>query len=134
MRTEHENKNKDVSRMDSPHDSEDARTAPAVAPNAHTPGPWYVERKYESGCTIAIMRDWSKSAVALAVHGPSAWIHREGSGPQTIEANARLIAGAPDLLDALKVILELASDVLSNPKYDGIVSDARYAIAKAEGR
>lgn len=123
----------DVARMDSPHDSEDARTAPAVAPNAHTPGPWRAALTDDKG-----PREGEFELACLEHHIFGTNIYAPGEyysdNLAEHEANARLIAAAPDLLDALKVILELASDVLSNPKYDGIVSDARYAIAKAEGR
>lgn len=79
--------------------------------SAHTPSPWYVERKYEGSCTVAIMRDWSKSDVALAVHGPQNWIHVEGVGPDTIEANAHLIAAAPELYDEAKRLRKLLDDL-----------------------
>jgi hypothetical protein len=56
--------------------------------SAHTPGPWTVDR-------IAVLDEFSK-AVALAV-------------PRSMEyctyANARLIAAAPELLEALKAAL-----------------------------
>ena len=62
----------------------------------HTPGPWSLNTQYadievrgpaESGVLIAVMSPWG-----IAAEGPS---------PQA--ANARLIAAAPELLEALLV-------------------------------
>jgi hypothetical protein len=54
---------------------------------------------------------------------------------QPVEANARLIAGAPDLLAALKWALDNLSmpTHLSDPEYGLHYQAARAAIAKAEG-
>ena len=78
-----------------------------------TPGEWYVERKYDGGCTVAIMRDWSKQNVALGVHGPNAWIHQHGIGPHTVEANAEFIAAAP------RLVRELLSAILASGTRQG---------------
>jgi hypothetical protein len=48
-------------------------------------------------------------------------------------ANARLIAAAPELLEALQGIIEIGKRDLSNPKYDGFFTTARAAIARATG-
>lgn len=48
------------------------------------------------------------------------------------EANARLIAAAPDLLAALKAMLNRYGDKTEHPFCDASIS-ARAAIAKAEG-
>lgn len=50
------------------------------------------------------------------------------------EANASLIAAAPELLAALEGLISIGKRDLSNPKYDGYFEAARAAIAKAEGR
>jgi hypothetical protein len=47
-----------------------------------------------------------------------------------LDADRRLIAAAPDLLDALKTLLFAADDSQS---YDAALVSARAAIAKAEG-
>jgi hypothetical protein len=57
----------------------------------------------------------------------------QGIDERTAEANARLIAAAPDLLDALRTIVEYGPQ--SGMKADApMLIAARAAIAKAEGR
>ena len=87
--------------------------------SAHTPGPW--------------------RAVGHAIYGPFTPLGREAIGAvvcstTTINrprhlADARLIAAAPDLLEALKNAARIMEtfDV-------GVDRDIRAAIAKAEGR
>ncbi len=104
----------------------------------HTPGPW--------------VADWTRA-------GKTAWkvVGADGRGVSTVlvsqdrpaaekEANARLIAAAPDLLEAAKdvtAMLELFADELRiKESADGIsrqsddafrkLADLRAAIAKAE--
>lgn len=86
--------------------------------NTHTPGPWEaLNRGYKHHVT-------SQDAGAF---------YAEICGPHH-EANARLIAAAPDLLAALQIcakeLRKISSNVLMNPAYQ----KARAAIAKAEGR
>jgi hypothetical protein len=89
----------------------------------HTPGPWVAEFSEavsvldgERGrvCTI----NWLKGPYGAFGRKPDA----EG------EANARLIAAAPDLLAALKAVVAIADR--KTDEFDL----ARAAIAKAEGR
>lgn len=90
--------------------------------SAHTPGPWEVHRLPQgdfSEPSIAIYGDGGRRAVAL-IHSAT-----------RAEANARLIAAAPELLAALEGILEIGKRDMSNPKYDEYFSAARTAIAKA---
>lgn len=82
-----------------------------------TPGPWRVG---DAGATV---------------FGPPTG----NPSPETIANvrradNARLIAAAPELLAALRGILEIGKRDMSNPKYDGYFATASDAIAKAEGR
>jgi hypothetical protein len=129
----------------------------AAAETKHTPGPWVVEK----GTTVI----WSRNAydegtnnvgciVARAAQ-PVSW---KGSRPTADEqdANARLIAAAPDLFEALEEYLA-ADDAMAafllgaDPKALGemewrgqhserstrrrnATTAARAAIAKAEGR
>jgi len=92
----------------------------------HTPGPWHVANvgwiASERGTICAMY------AMKTGLHGEDI----EG------EANARLIAAAPDLLDALKAAqeeLRLIRMKDTNAVYDVLCrSQISAAIAKAEGR
>ena len=86
----------------------------------HTKGPWRVQRQNPSPTT----GEWMISG---AKPGYLAEVRDCGSGD--VQANARLIAAAPDLLEALlRVLRDVASDGL-----DGWEDQARAAIAKATG-
>lgn len=81
--------------------------------SAHTPGPWQV-RKIDPR-SVAIPDEHGK----LIVLAPS-------------EADARLIAAAPDLLAALEEIVE-AADGSGWDQIDATLKKQRAAIAKARG-
>jgi hypothetical protein len=101
--------------------------------HTHTPEPW----------TCAEMNDWDGAHV-IDKHGriiadcqgcdiPGA--HGE-VGTDEAKANARLIAAAPDLLDALKTCLSELNQLafLANDKLaKGAIKEGIAAIAKAEG-
>jgi hypothetical protein len=83
--------------------------------STHTPGPWAVHR---DGYTITGNRAFIATCIAV---------------PNETAANARLIAAAPDLLDALDRIrkdLQRMSDGYS-ADLDVMVDVARAAVAKA---
>jgi hypothetical protein len=91
--------------------------------NKHTPGPWEIEPNAGKGAWIS--NDFGWAALAL------------GNDHDNARANARLIAAAPDLLEALTA---LANGVDFNIKNGSCPLDlgvrlkkARAAIAKAEG-
>lgn len=87
--------------------------------------------------------------MSKAKHTPGPWdenngrVFRGNSGSICIltdqhsfveyRANARLIAAAPELLEALQSIIEIGKRNTENPKYDGYYDAARAAIAKATG-
>jgi len=79
----------------------------------HTPGPWEINEQY------IIAR--SKRGLRTICQ----W------GSYTDEPDARLIAAAPDLLKALKVLVALHGN---GPGDSVSMDNARAAIAKAEGR
>lgn len=85
--------------------------------SAHTPGPWTARKHTDT-------KGWTVSAgnsIASVKPRPEA------------EANARLIAAAPELLEALKEIREACcSGMGSLPAAD--IKRAQAAIEKAEGR
>lgn len=88
----------------------------------HTPGPWFVGDKRGVWVGPVVMADDGKRGVAFVV-GES-------------DANARLLAAAPDLLAALKAHIpwKLAGQPDEPPQGWGIWQDAIDAINKAEGR
>ena len=93
----------------------------------HTIGPWMI-----SGTRwrpIAAVRAGNKKAVAHF-----SWMTANALGPTETAANARLIAAAPDLLEALVGCLEVLEDrPESGRNARDPVAKARAAIAKAVG-
>lgn len=88
-------------------------------PTKHTPGPWELlpgvaehEIKSQDGDYIAYVVGHSWGAISS----------EQG------DANARLIAAAPDLLEELRAI-----ERFNTPLPCGLLEQARAAIAKAEG-
>ena len=94
---------------------------------SHTPGPWIVEdsrklRKKKLRSSLLM--------VVAAKGGMPGLIVNQGSVTPTDEANARLIAAAPDLLEALeRAVPEIA--VVGIPD---LLEQVRAAIAKARGQ
>ncbi|MCD9005201.1 hypothetical protein LDO31_02930 [Luteimonas sp. XNQY3] len=95
--------------------------------SAHTPGPWqYVATEYPRGWLIEA-RDGTYTIAVV----------RDGSGSVANEANARLIAAAPELLEAL-ILLEREMVASGNAKaadygWKPAIEKTRAAIAKATG-
>lgn len=96
----------------------------------HTPGPWVFHTqphgdRIEGGRNHSIQNN---SGVVILFDPP-------GSETDTFEANARLIAAAPDMLSALKEITDLCKTQPANPFLaDNMDRIAITAIAKAESR
>ena len=86
----------------------------------HTPGPWRVLRMVEPIGYAEFQVAWSDDGelVCDVVYE---------------EADARLIAFAPELLVALKNMVSLASPYFTDGPQRVAISEARAAIAKAEG-
>jgi hypothetical protein len=91
-----------------------------MADPKHTPGPWWAGERAPKhlGSVIAIMSSGTKVATGVA----HAWT----------EADAALIAAAPELLAALKALDPHLDHIPGG--IGGEIDDARAAIAKAEGR
>src|SRR5438105_8386535 len=105
----------------------------------HTPGPWIVNELTRRGGSGLyrwhISTEEGRDAEVIAtVPAPGVDTSHDLSDP-VAEANAYLIAAAPDLLAALQVLVNLAShpliDVSGLPAYAERLEDARAAIAKA---
>ena len=92
----------------------------------HTPGPWTMHPRFDDGAEVRSLASVAWCSVA-STHG--------ASGSQIIDvaearANARLIAAAPDLLEALERLFRWGSWPSEEHKQD--MELARTAIAKAK--
>lgn len=104
----------------------------------HTPGPWKLERDelhYGSLSTVVAGEKSKKFPGYQMIVGVGGF-----AGVDEQEANARLIASAPELLEALRDMFELAEGAMRSANRDGAeydvedcLKEARHAIAKAEG-
>lgn len=99
-----------------------AKTAIGDAPATHTPGPW----------TARPRRTGDSWWVEAPIEGGRLGYLAECVGRNASEANALLVAAAPDLLQALRDVLEMIDHEI--PVSVGSLGKARAAIAKAEGR
>ena len=89
----------------------------------HTPGPWFVDHEF----TGDVYSEGPRYEIATA------WREGRHKGPPTSEGamNAHLIAAAPNLLEACRLLVDADGGAMS---YSDRVNLARHAIAKAEGR
>jgi hypothetical protein len=96
----------------------------------HTPGPWKAVRNASfwevvtplPGQTLDQANEYSPSLAYV-------W----GEGEEQAEANARLIAAAPELLEALKEIVGFWDSIVPGECVNDMHVKARAAIAKATG-
>jgi CTP:molybdopterin cytidylyltransferase MocA len=95
-----------------------------------TPGPWFVVN-----CGTKDEPMMSVKAARIAGESPrhEVAICATGDSPQAMEnANARLIAAAPDLYEALKAIVGIAGNSFIQTRHGGqVIAAARAALAKA---
>lgn len=94
----------------------------------HTPGPWEAKGVVVWAAPVQLIGGGT-------YHRPISDCRVEGmvKGHENNEANARLIAAAPDLLEACASVWLLLADTGDN-KLRLIADECRAAIAKAEGR
>ena len=106
-----------------------ASQAKAKRENAkHTPGPW--EAAIQPGCH-AVIASLSGGPKAVAIIGNNT--PDDGNEPMRF-ANARLIAGAPEMLEALKAYEAWADKTIcKDVELSGIRKQIRAAIARATG-
>lgn len=96
----------------------------------HTPGPWTLGTHNLSPSTYAILKvRGSGRIVCIATPGKLTSHGREG------EANARLIAQAPSMLEALRdCTLQMAqSNTRTFPEFEGALNNARAILRAIEG-
>ncbi len=94
----------------------------------HTPGPWRASQTFPLG-------DYCIHAAGIPQQ--LAYLRESTVVNWPLEANARLIAAAPDLLAALNVVVAMAEDFLTDPTQDHdhlltALDGCRAAIAKAQ--
>lgn len=100
---------------------------------AHTPGPWAIREGYgllkaevgPHGRAVATV--WTKQMPGGKDDQKEPVVWPEG------EANARLISAAPELLEALRQIRELAYSGRHEEDFNAIQDRAEAALAKAGG-
>ncbi len=96
-----------------------------------TPGPWWTDGKYngrEMGCHIIAARTDSGPLPGNPTRGMVAWASAVlNTEARNCEANAILIAAAPDLYEALEELMTVHGD--AGP----VSARARAALAKARG-
>lgn len=98
-----------------------------MSAGTHTPGPWRVGPVDDTVVTDADGKE--VAAIDGDYNSPDEW--------PRMEANARLIAAAPELLGALRFILafyEPGQTYLDTNAWKQAEASARRAVAKAEGR
>ncbi len=103
----------------------------------HTPGPWACSGpSYDNRLPVKIteiVADWSSDDD----YSPTICEMPPNDGDEEIEANARLIAAAPDLLDALikalDVLVAAKIGYVDQDKAQIAIEEARHAIAEATG-
>lgn len=95
--------------------------------SAHTPGPWVVTSGYNGRTTVAMVRSPDRTVCVEAA------TDAQPPGFDATDANARLIAAAPELLKALKEAVAVARVARDRHGRSLWVPAAEAAIAKAEG-
>lgn len=96
----------------------------------HTPGPWHIER----GTEVYVRADVEHHVGPIC--SMRSRLDYPGMDPiiaETLDANARLIAAAPDLLAALQALLMEHGGTLGCQRSDERAVAVRAAIAKATG-
>lgn len=99
----------------------------------HTPGPWQVKEYLRNEPSSTMPEYRIQTDVDSIAEAHRLW--RDGSPLATryeVEANARLIAAAPDLLEACKAFVAAYTDT-EHAEQETVWQQAVTAIARAEG-
>ncbi len=105
--------------------------------NKHTPGPWAVSKGYDGSLSVSATKSFRINNISAGTPVIcDVYPHLDADGFSG-EANARLIAAAPDLLEALLGMLAIDQENHQRGHDDDDVckevQTARAAIAKATG-
>lgn len=98
-------------------------TEQTVKPAAHTPGPWGVACNPATGAFRVV------SAEGQIITERSAW----PTNVRECAANARLLAAAPDLLEAVWALVEYFERVDGDERHKAVIALGCAAAAKATG-
>ena len=79
---------------------------------SHTPGPWFSSKKGDIVYGPQHRHPQSTGLGIEMVSEPIICFVRGYNGSQQAEANARLIAAAPELLDSLRILYEETADYI----------------------
>ena len=95
---------------------------------AHTPGPWKVDPNFWGDIETA------KGELQICTVDADGDVGHNFACPEIAEAeaNARLIAASPDLLEALERLVDRVTDLGANG-FSQEVANGKAAIAKAKG-
>lgn len=109
---------------------------PANAQATHTPGPWKARNyKTDDGGIWIDCDSWANPKTASCRGGTIATALGSGCGNGSVEANARLIAAAPEMLEALRQAADVLADAKKRgdlgPHETGTLNAVIAAIAKA---
>lgn len=95
----------------------------------HTPGPWVRDTGSGFGCDVRA-ENGRKVAATWGINNGDP--HRPAYRAEC-DANARLIAAAPELLEALEIADKFCGSLTSDECPDSVHIPIRTAIAKAKG-
>ncbi|WP_341959241.1 hypothetical protein [Pseudomonas sp. RC10] len=103
--------------------------------NKHTPGPWSISEPFRESIGLSVYINAQNHDELAAVVWRMGWDFAVGKPTQVCEANAHLIAAAPELLESLSNLVGLAElGAARLDKYKAALDDAKAVIAKARGQ
>ena len=97
----------------------------------HTPAPWHVSGISQHDGSVSIAKD--RFVICLVTNAASIFDVVQGHPPEAQFANARLIAAAPELLQALEALLDMDISYQRGRKVQEAETAARAAVSKAKG-
>jgi len=103
----------------------------------HTPGPWFNNRSDRTIRSVHNMRAWQREGENQKQFVICKFPMRDANYPishEEWEANARLIAAAPELLKACKAAVVSMSDDAYYQYMKHVIQTLEIAIAKVEGK
>lgn len=89
----------------------------------HTPGPWVLADRNKKGFAARIISGDPNSGIVADAYG--------GGEMAQVDANAKLIAAAPELADAVEMLLKRIAGDCTREEADAAPDNARSALRKA---